>query len=335
MASPKNIIVIACYTLFVGVPTSLRASTLPYSPDLGEAEISGLVAEDLRTEVRGALTGLLGSVPGLSPDGIKIVVHPTVTYDEVEGFVLKNAEVKILLPEDLGSGESSLQKVGTSSALDLNALRSQVEVTLRENEAGRLWQDDEAVSQPAKLVVTAGWYRPSVVSRIAPLRKYAMGIGILSAFFLGLALAVEATRAFRRRPQSRKASLQKVPAATLPRLLEGTTASGGGVSVFLDRGSSPASTELKGPFISANDLTDSVAHKLTLPRPTGFEERPLKAAVPLPSGSTQALQALAEMPLEEAIEVLTRFGQEDRQSIIEHLPLHPALKVRLRKGLTL
>lgn len=305
----KISLLLGAYLICTGLHAEALASPLPYSPTLSEGDIREVVAEDLKSEVRDALLDHPEMLAGVPVDNLKIIAIPTISYDDAEGYVLSAGEVRILVPETGTESKSA-------PSINLQALQNHVEATLREGEASRLWQDDESSAQPAKLTVRVEWFRPTSKVAVTPFRKFSAWLAGLSAFLLLSTLALELSRRARMRRVASRLAASRV------RVSEPAT-----------QITMPVQDKMEMALtIEKNEPSLELPPELQAPRMTS---RMAVAKEPLPPGSADALQALAELPLDEAIGVLTRFDQSERQSIIEHLPLHPALKQRLRKGLTI
>lgn len=310
------------YLAVFSQPKASFASVLPYSPDLGEEAIRQQVKDDLKTIVVSTLLDHPGQLQGLSVDRVKVTVVPEILFNEESGFVLHHADVQVAFPE----GSFNLQMERDSGSL----LERFLQESLNKEEA------IPGEAEPATFTISLGSYHPVQRSLVRPLRQWGIAAGTLAFILLLYSLRLSF---FRRRSNSvpvKTPAIQKHANKQHKASAINHEVSQSRRQLYVEQGRYGAASEDQNstatPIAQVAEVL-GISGAISTHNASDPTEKGWLPDEALPQGSKDALSALALMPLEEAIDVLAKFDQTDRRSIIEHLPLHPALKLRLRKGM--
>ena len=277
-----------------------QAIPLPYSTELGADTIRQLVAEEVVAEVRSVLLDHPDLLRGVSPSAIRVSGDVEISLSDEEGYQVDHAKARIFIPDGVGD------------EIDRDQIRQRIEAVFAEK-----------APEIGAIQIVTGVYK---VGRSGVLNVFYMKLaaGILACVGGILALGAVTSEWFRRRKLRRLVPVWVTNDLTTPDHAD-----------RINVGVAPAQAAIVPMEPSApNELTSRPVPMGTTIRKVDVKRLELKARrEQLPAASAAAIDALAKLPLDEALGVLRRFHEDERGLIIDHLPVHPALKQRLIKGL--
>lgn len=277
-----------------------QGNPLPYSTELGADTIRQLVAEEVVAEVRSVMLDHPDMLHGVSPSSIHVSGDVEISLSDEEGYQVDHAKARILIPDGIGD------------EIDRDQIRQAIETTFAEK-----------APEIGAIQVVTGVYRasPGGGFNVFYMRLVA---GILACLGGILALGAVTSEWLRRRRLGRLVPVWVTNDLTSP---ENSVPI---VNQVNQRVESIVPEEMGTP---TQVLSRPVQMGTTIRR-AEVKRIELKARrEQLPAATVAAIEALAKLPLDEALGVLRRFQEDERGLIIDHLPVHPALKQRLIKGL--
>ena len=301
--SPKSLgrlFPLAVGLILAGSSARGQGNPLPYSTELGADTIRQLVAEEVVAEVRSVLLDHPDMLHGVSPSSIRVSGDVEISLSDEEGYQVDHAKARVFIPD------------GTGDEIDRDQIRLAIETTF-------------AAKAPeiGAIQVVTGVYRasPGGAFSVFYMRLVA---GILACFGGVLAAGAVTSEWLRRRRLRRLVPVWVTNDLTRPEsaVAIATQVNQRGVSIGPEEQGTPTQT------VSRPVQMGTIIRKVQVKR---IELKARREQ--LPAASVAAIEALAKLPLDEALGVLRRFQDDERGLIIDHLPVHPALKQRLIKGL--